>query len=198
MQIIGLTGGIGSGKSTVAGLFFELGIPIIDADKIAHSLTVKGSKINAHIREIWRDDVVSSEGELNRTALRTKVFSNPDELEKLEALLHPAIRSAMLEKISRHRAEALPYCILEVPLLFEKGFNRMVDKVIVVDLPEALQIERVQTRSGLSCEEIERIIKKQIDRASRLKRADYVIDNALPQETLASRVSILHEKITGS
>jgi dephospho-CoA kinase len=187
--LIGLTGGIGSGKSTVADLFARLGAGVVDTDLLARELTEPGTPVLARIAAEFGTEILSPDASLNRSRLRKRVFADPAARARLESLLHPPIRELMLE-----RAAALPspYAILVIPLLLETGQDALVDRVLVVDCPESVQVERVHRRSGLPEDEIARIMGSQIPRAERLSRADDVIDNQGDPDALPPQVERLH------
>jgi dephospho-CoA kinase len=184
-----LTGGIGSGKSSVAELFAGLGAGVIDTDLIARELTEPGTPTLARIVADFGSEVLSPDGTLDRGALRERVFRDRVARTRLEAILHPSIRELMLERVAKLRA---PYALLVVPLLFETGQETLMDRVLVVDCPEETQIERVQRRSQLSRAESERILASQVSRAERLARADDVIDNSGALAALAPQVERRH------
>jgi len=186
---VALTGGIGSGKSTVAELFAGLGIPVIDADAVAHALTAPGQPATSEIARSFGPEVLDSTGALDRAALRRMVFDDPAKRRRLEDLLHPAIRSRMVAEVAAARG---PYALLVIPLLFETGQTDLADRILVVDLPEVEQIRRVCLRSRLSETEVRRILDAQVPRALRLARADDVIDNSGPPAALGSAVLALH------
>lgn len=186
---IGLTGGIGSGKSTVADLFLARGAGIVDTDLIAHELTEPGTPTLERIHAAFGPEILETDGALNRAILRERVFANPGARTRLEAILHPRIRALMLERASALRA---PYAILVIPLLFETGQETLADRILVVDCPESLQIERVRRRSGLSTDQIAQIMASQIPRAQRLAGADDIIDNQDGPEALEAQVDGLH------
>lgn len=187
---VGLTGGIGSGKSTVAKLFEAFGAPVIDADQIAHELTAIGKpaleKISSHFKGVLKAD-----GSLDRAKLREQIFNHPTEKDWLENLLHPLIRKEMLSQLMHLN---VPYCILVIPLLAEKMNIHFLDRILVVDAPEDLQIERATARDKRSREEIEAILKSQVTREARIAIADDVITNAGSLEDLRQSVQALHEK----
>jgi len=191
MLRVGLTGGIGSGKSTVAARFAALGVPIIDADLLAHELTRPGQPALAEIESAFGGAVLSPAGELDRGALRQRVFANTGARKRLEAILHPRIRTRMLERLAEIRG---PYAVLVVPLLFEADQQDLADRVLVVDLPEPLQIERVQSRSGLDVATIRSIMASQTDRSTRLARADDVIDNSADTAALEPQIANMHRQ----
>jgi dephospho-CoA kinase len=189
---VGLTGGIGSGKSAVAELFAKLGAQVVDADEIAHELTRPGGEAIAAIRGAFGDRAIAADGSLDRAAMRTLAFGDPRARQRLEAILHPLIRAEISRRVAR---AAGPYAILVIPLLVEGGVDRSrTARVLVVDCPEAAQIERVTRRSGLPESEVRAILAAQASRAARLAAADDVIDNSGPIEALAGQVSRLHEK----
>jgi dephospho-CoA kinase len=186
---VALTGGIASGKSTVAKLFAAHGVPVIDTDEIAHDITRRGMPAVARIAEALGPDLVDESGELDRPLLRSRVFADPALRRRLEALLHPLI----LDETARRSARSGgPYQIVVVPLLFETGLERGFDRVLVVDCPEEEQRRRLQARDGESAAGAERILAAQLRREARLERADDVIVNDGTLATLAARVDALH------
>jgi dephospho-CoA kinase len=189
---IGLTGGIGSGKSTVAGLFAKLGVQVIDTDEIAHELTRAGGEAIAPIRAAFGAEAITTEGSLDRARMRRLVFRDAQARKRLEAILHPLIRAESVRRVER---AASPYVILVIPLLVEAGVDRSrTARVLVVDCAEDLQIERVMRRSGLPEAEVRAILASQATRERRLAAADDVIDNSGAPELLEGQVSRLHEK----
>jgi dephospho-CoA kinase len=190
--VVGLTGGIGSGKSAAADAFAELGARVVDTDAIAHDLTgVAGAAIPEIARQFGKAFIDSS-GAMDRKRMRDLVFSDAEEKQRLEALLHPMIRA---ESKRRIEAAKRPYVIHVVPLLVESpDYRARVSRVLVVDCPEALQIARVRQRSGLAEAEIRRIIASQIQRDKRLAAADDVIDNSTSIAAMQQQVRALHEK----
>lgn len=189
MLAVALTGGVGSGKSTVASLFSELGVPVIDADEISHALTAPGNPVLDLIAAAFGARFVDPDGHLDRAALRALVFADPSARERLESILHPRIRAEMRHRLAQLSA---PYAVLEIPLLFETGQTNLADRILVVDLPEAKQIDRVQRRSGLEAAEIRRIVDSQASRSRRLEGADDVIDNSGNPAALEDRTRRLH------
>jgi dephospho-CoA kinase len=190
--VVGLTGGIGSGKSTVAELLASLGAAVVDTDVIAHELTGAGGAAMAAIAGAFGASIVSPDGGLDRAAMRRLVFSDPSQKTRLEAILHPLIRRES-EARCRCLASAAPYVLLVVPLLVESGaYRQWVDRILVVDCDEALQVSRVMARSGLSRGEAQAIMASQATRAQRLAVADEVILNGGGREDLSLQVGALH------
>lgn len=188
---VGLTGGIASGKSTVASLFAALGVPIIDADVVAREVVAVGTPLLARIATRLGAGVLARDGSLNRRAVRDLVFADPAARAALEALTHPAIR----EEVNR-RAEAAkgPYSILAIPLLVEKGSAYRIDRVLVVDCDESLQIRRLQARDGTTLEQAQAILSAQATRGERLSAADDVIRNDGDLHALRDQVAALHAR----
>jgi len=190
--VVGLTGGIGSGKSAAADAFGRLGAAIVDTDAIAHELTAAGGAAIAEIARQFGKAFIDTSGAMDRKRMRDLVFNDADEKQRLEALLHPMIRAESQRRIA---ASAGPYVVLVVPLLIESaGYRERVGRVLVVDCPEALQLARVRQRSGLSDAEVKRVIASQIQRERRLAAADDVIDNSGTIAALQQQVRRLHEK----
>ncbi len=188
---IGLTGGIASGKSLVAEQFAALGIPIIDTDEIARAVVAPGEAALAEIRAQFGDKVFDATGRLDRRALRRRVFANAADRQALERILHPRIRARTLAAIA---AAEGPYLIVVVPLLVESGFERLVDRVLVVDCPEAIQLERLRHRDRESAEGARQILAAQASREARLAVADDVIDNSGPVADTQAQVAALHRR----
>lgn len=191
---VGLTGGIGSGKSEVARLFAQRGVPVIDADEIARALVAPGQPAYREIVETFGKAVLRAGGEIDRAALRQRVFDAPHERARLEAILHPRVRAEMQQQADQLAA---PYCLFVIPLLVETGQQADVDRVLVIDAPEDLQIQRVVARSGLSVEEARKIVAAQASRADRLAQADDVIVNDKDLARLDKAVGQLHAKYSG-
>lgn len=190
---VGLSGGIGSGKSTVAAMFQELGVRVIDSDAIAHRLTQPGGDAIPLIREMFGAEFLTAEGAMDRARMRKLAFGDVGAKRKLEAILHPLILSRMLEE--SEDVTDTPYLLLVVPLLFEApGFRKLVHRTLVVDCPEQAQIERTMARSGLSREEVLAIMSRQLARPERLRQADDVIRNDEGVEQLRARVRELHRQ----
>ncbi|HXE41063.1 MAG TPA: dephospho-CoA kinase [Azonexus sp.] len=190
--VVGLTGGIGSGKSTVAELFVELGAVLVDTDAIAHELTAPGGAAMPALRAEFGAGIAGADGALDRNAMRQLVFADPAARGKLEAILHPLIRRLSDE---RCRAAASPYVILAVPLLVESGaYRERCNRIVVVDCPESLQIQRVMARNGMSAAEVGAIMAAQASRPQRLAVADDVVLNDGDFSSLRDRVQALHRK----
>jgi len=175
MYVVGLTGGIGSGKSTVSDLFKKLGTDIIDADLAARKVVEKGSSALSQITDYFGKDSLLEDGTLNRAYLRSQIFEYQEKRQWLESLLHPLIRMWIEQSLSKARS---PYVIFESPLLLETNQHQLTDRILVVDIPENLQILRATQRDGNSTEQIQAIIDTQISRKERLKWADDIIDNS--------------------
>ena len=192
MLIVGLTGGIGSGKSTIADLFARHGVSLVDTDQIARDLTGSGGHALPAIREQLGPEFLNSDGALNRALMRRKAFRDPDARFRLEAILHPLIRDRVAARLN---ALDGPYALVVIPLLVEtEGYADLLDRVLVVDCNPELQIARTMARSGLGREEVERILAVQASRQARLARADDVILNEGDRAELAGKVRALHEK----
>jgi dephospho-CoA kinase len=187
--VVGLTGGIGSGKTAVADAFAALGVEIVDTDVLAHRLSSAGEPGFGAIRRIFGDSVVGSDGELDRSALRRRVFADTAARAELEGILHPLIRAEAARAMHRWRGA---YGIVVVPLLLEReGIRSIVDRILVVDCPEDEQVRRVVARSALAPEEVRAIMATQLDRAQRLAAADDVIDNSGPPAAIAPQAHAL-------
>lgn len=189
MLVIGLTGGIGSGKSTAADSFRQLGVNVIDADQVARQVVEPGQAVLSDIKAHFGAAVFSGE-QLNRSALRDIVFNDPEKRQLLEQLLHPLIREKIAKQIA---ALNDTYCIIEIPLLFESAPNPLVQRILVVDCEEDLQIDRASQRSNLSREQIETIMAAQASREYRLQAANEIIDNNKDLKHLREQVSQLHK-----
>lgn len=190
MYIVGLTGGIGSGKSTVAQVFQNLGIEIIDADQLSRDVVLPGSDALEKISEHFGSSVINKDGTLNRAFLREHVFNNTKEKIWLEELLHPLIREAFLRRVQQVSST---YCIYMAPLLIENNLTKTVDRVLVVDVPEQIQLERASARDDSEKNAIQKIIATQVSREQRLSMADDIIDNSGNTENLREKVQALHQ-----
>ncbi len=187
--VVGLTGGIGSGKTAVSDLFAIKGVTIVDADVIAREVVEPGQPALKAIIERFGSEMLLPDGSLNRRALREQVFNSNEDKDWLNELLHPAIRASMLRQTQQASSA---YCILSVPLLVENGLNKVVDKVLVVDVDEQQQIMRTSSRDQQSKQQVEKIIAAQATREQRLAVADDVIDNNGPPSALIDQVEQLH------
>ena len=189
--VIGLTGGIGSGKSAAADEFARLGATVVDTDAIAHELTGPGGAAIPEVRRQFGGAFIDAAGAMNRKRMRDLVFADAEEKQRLEALLHPMIRAESARRIASATGS---YCVHVVPLLVESpGYRERVGRVLVVDCPEEFQVARVRQRSGLPEREIRRIMASQIQREKRLAAADDVIDNSGTIAAMQQQARQLHE-----
>lgn len=187
---VGLTGGIGSGKSSAADCFALLGAAVVDTDAISHELTRPGGAAIGKLRAEFGDECLSADGALDRAAMRRRVFGDPDARRRLEAVLHPLIRETALTRVAAAQA---PYVVVVVPLLLETGaYRAIIQRVLVVDCDEATQVRRTMARSGLSEQDVRAIMATQLPRAVRLARADDVIRNDGDLEALRRQAAALH------
>lgn len=192
MLVIGLTGGIGCGKSSVARIFSALGAAVIDTDEIAHRLTAKGAPALAAIIEQFGSSYQLPDGNLDRARLRKRVFSDHAAKEKLETLLHPLIKQRVVSEMAEAQG---PYLVLVIPLFFETGAYRdLVDRVLVVDCDENQQISRTMSRSKLSAADVRTIMAHQTPRAERIKQADDILSNRGDHADLEEHVKELHQR----
>ncbi|EPU3917966.1 dephospho-CoA kinase [Aeromonas hydrophila] len=191
MYVVAITGGIGSGKTTVANQFAELGIEVVDADVIAREVVEPGTPALAAIAAHFGSEVITPDGQLDRRRLRERVFTDPQAKGWLNALLHPLIRTEMQRQCAAART---PYCLLVVPLLVENRLTALANRVLVIDVDEATQIERTCRRDGVSREQAQAILAAQASRAERLAAADDVLDNhnGTP-EAIKNQILALHE-----
>jgi len=189
MLKIGLTGGIGCGKTTVAKAFELLKIPVIDADEIAHQLVAIGQPALAQIQQEFGAAIFSPDDSLNRKKLKELIFSDPKQKQKLESILHPLVYQSIQTELKQLDS---PYCIICIPLLFETNMTRFVDRVLVVDCPVETQIERVRKRDNMTMERIQSIIDSQVSRTFRKAQANDLIDNSEIDDRLAEDVKKLH------
>lgn len=198
VPVIGLTGGIGSGKSTVAGQLVARGAALIDTDAIAHQLTEPGGEAIAAIRAAFGDDVIAADGRMDRAAMRAIAFSDPTARQRLEGILHPMIRARTQAHLEAAVRGGAPYVIVAVPLLVESGdWRDRVDRVLVVDCPVEVQVERVMHRSGLTREQVGAILAAQASREARLAAADDIVDNSGAPEALGPQAEALHARYAG-
>lgn len=187
--IVGLTGGIGSGKTTVANLFLELGVPVIDADNVARQVVKKGTLLLAQIVAHFGEQILLDNGELDRAKLRELIFQQPEEKIWLNNLLHLPIREEMLRQL---HAQTYPYVLWVVPLLIENHLTRLCQRVLVIDVKLETQLQRATQRDGNQIELIQQIINSQVDRSTRLSFADDVINN---DEDLSQTFVTLKQKV---
>lgn len=197
-MIIGVTGGIASGKSTVARAFAALGVPWVDADDVAREVVEPGEPALAEIAERYAREegprVLQQDGSLDRRALREIVFADPAERQWLESVTHPRIRQRLIAHLERLQAEGAPYVLLVSPLLFESGQSEMADRCLVIDVPESLQLARTAARDDVDEAQARAIVAAQMSRAERLARADDVIDNSGDEAGLKAQVAELDRK----
>jgi dephospho-CoA kinase len=191
MLIIGLTGGLASGKSEAARQFIKLGIPVLDADQIARELVAPGEPLLDEICALFGNDLRLADGSLDRAALGRRVFADPAQRRRLEALLHPQVRARMEGQLAELQA---PYAVLMAPLLIEAQMTDMVDRVLVIDAPEGIQRERARQRDGHDPQHVNLILAAQADRSSRLAAADDVIVNDGDLNKLQRDVERLHQR----
>lgn len=193
MAIVGLTGGIGSGKSTVVRLFGDLGVHWVDADDVAREVVEPGTPALQAIADHFGPDILDANGALDRARLRTIVFEDPEQRAWLEGLLHPVIREELIRQL-HPEPYTLPYVLLVSPLLFETDQHELVNRTLVVDVPVDVQIERTMSRDTNSRDQVERIIAAQMPREQRLARADAIIDNNCTREDVERQVRDLHKQ----
>ena len=198
MYVVALTGGIGSGKSEAAKIFAELGVPITDVDVISHQLTSKNQPLISTLAANFGQQYITPDGALNRTAMRDLVFKDHHALEKLNAILHPAIYEGAIKQLQQHAQainQTIPYQLLVVPLLFESPrYAPHINRILVVDCDEKIQIARVKNRSNLPEFQIIQIIRTQISREERLKLANDVIENNGNVDKLRQKILAIHKK----
>jgi dephospho-CoA kinase len=192
--IVGLTGGIASGKSLVGAMFVKLGASLIDTDVVAREIVALGEPGLAAVGAEFGPSVLLPSGELNRPALRSLVFADDAKRRQLEAILHPLIRSRTRAKLVGLEA---PYALVAVPLLVETSFGDLVDRILVVDSPEAAQLERLMRRDAIPRAEAQAMLRAQVDRGTRLKAAHDVIDNSGTPDATRRQVEILHRRYLG-
>ncbi|GAA3909588.1 dephospho-CoA kinase [Litoribacillus peritrichatus] len=191
MQVIGLTGGIGSGKSTVSKAFAALGIHVVDADQKARDVVQQGKPALSQIADHFGQSILQGDGNLNRAKLRTIIFNAPKEKDWLEHLLHPLIRKDIEQDLL---SASSPYAILESPLLFETDQHEMTDKTLLVDVPVDVQVARGCIRDNNSEEQIRKIIASQMPREEKQLKADFILDNNEDISTLSDKVDKLHQQ----
>lgn len=194
MFLIGLTGGIGSGKSTVASRLKTLGARIVDADKIAREIVEAGEPALAELAEAF-DGVLNADGSLNRAELARQAFAAPDATEKLNSITHPRIRERTLERFAEARTDGVPVLVYDMPLLIENGEYKKMDHVLVVDAADEIRIDRLVNSRGLDEEDARRRIAAQISREERLAAADSVVDNSGTRDQLLQQVDTFWEQV---
>lgn len=190
MLIVGLTGGIGSGKSTVAEMFADLGVPVIDADLVARDLVTPGQPALAAIVVAFGKEILDTDGALQRKQLRSLIFSDALKRKRLETILHPLIAAEMQRRVEQLAAA---YCVLCIPLLLESGHARRVHRILLVDAPHYLQYRRVMARDGISATEVAAIMRAQVPFRAAQARADDIIYNIADQSQLHAEVERLHQ-----
>jgi len=188
-MIVGLTGGIGSGKSAASRAFESLGIGCVDADLVAREVVAADSAALNSIADRFGPGILTAEGQLNRALLRERIFTSATDKTWLETLLHPLIREKMLGQLARQPS---PYSVLIAPLLFENDLDALCDETVLIDVPEPVQRERVMERDGATREQVQRIIDSQMSRAEKQSRATHCIDNTGTLEALEAEVLALH------
>lgn len=193
-MIIGMTGGIASGKSTVARAFGQLGIGWVDADDVAREIVKPGTPALADIVARYGPHILNSDGSLDRAALRTIVFADPEQRRWLESVTHPRIRACIVSHLHELQHQGSPYVLLVSPLLFESGQSALVDRTLVIDIPERLQISRTTARDNVDEAQAKAILAAQMSRQERLSRADDVIDNDGDLASLETQVRILDQR----
>ena len=192
MLVVGLTGGIGSGKSSATEIFEKHGAPVIDADVIAHQLTLPGTEALLEISKQLGDQFITSQGELNRKKMAQFIFDHPDKKAVLENILHPRVRVRITNELQK--LDSPPYVILAVPLLLETNFSELVDRILVITAPENIRIQRVTSRDGRNADEVKTIMEHQVDQKTRLEKADDILDNSGTLDELESLIKQLHNQ----
>ncbi len=192
--VVGLTGGIASGKSTIAGFFAELGVPVVDTDIVAREVVAPGSPALAEIRAAFGDEIIDAQGELDRRTMRNIIFDDDDKRRSLEAILHPRIRA---ETWRQAAAADGPYVVVVVPLLYESPMKSEMDRIVVVDCAEETQVDRLMSRDNETREQACRILATQASREQRLTIADDIVSNDGDMDAARARVRRLHETYLG-
>lgn len=189
--LVGLTGGIGSGKTVVSDYFSKLGAPVIDTDIVARDIVLPGSSTLEKLTNTFGTQIIDKQGNLNREALRKTAFSKTENKQKLDAIMHPAIREQTLKQINESN---YAYCIVVVPLLIETDFKQLVDRILVVTANKQNRVNWIKKRSQLSEEEINNIMQTQTKDEIRLQFADDIIQNNASIKALQAKVEALHQK----
>ena len=196
MLLIGLTGGIASGKTLVSDFFSELGSPVVDADLLAREVVIPGSKGLKALTQHFTADILTADGGLNRAKLREIVFANPSEREFLDNTIHPLIRELSEARIEEARKADYAYLVYAVPLLFETDQQKRFDRIVAVDVPRSTQLKRLLERDGSDEVQANAILDAQATREDRLSIASDVIDNSGSIEKTQQQVRVLHEKFS--
>ena len=194
MLVIGLTGSIGTGKSEAAGLLEALGASLISADQVGHEAYSPNTEAWEQVVAAFGGGILQGDGEINRRELGAIVFSDPDKLEKLNQIMHPRMARVVADKIEILRSQGVDVVVVEAALLFEAGWDSLVEEVWVTDSPEEIVIERLKQRNGLSEEEARKRISSQMDRVERLERSDFVIDNSGDMAGLGNAIKELWDR----
>ena len=194
-MLVGLTGGIGCGKSTAVDAFRALGVAVIDADKISKDLVQAGKPAFKEIVKEFSHEILNTDGELDRIKLKERVFSDPTELKRLEAIIHPNVRREIKRQIATVEKQTSPYILVDIPLLIEKDYMDMFDRIIVVDCTTEQQIQRVKQRDNLNDTIIKSIIKKQATREKRLNAATDILNNTSSILALEKQIKLLHKSL---
>ena len=194
MKVIGLTGGIACGKTTLSSMLKELGAAVVDADEISRSLTAEGGEALPLIREAFGDGVFNGDGSLDRKALGSAVFASESEREKLNAILHPMVYGRMEQEIRFCKEKGFAVVVLDVPLLFETGGDRLADITLCAVVPEEVQIQRLYSRNGLSREEALSRIRSQMPNEEKARRSHIVIDTNRPLQELEQMINTLYQE----
>lgn len=190
-MVVGVTGGIGSGKTAATDMFQQFGIQVVDADVIARAIVAIGSPVLKRITQHFGEHLLTPEGELNRSALRQLIFSDDAAKAQLNAITHPAIRQQLLSEL--HQASS-PYVILSAPLLFENGLDALCQRVLLIDVPEAIQYQRTQARDQVSQQQVAAIINAQMPRQQKIQLATDMIDNSGTLAELQQQVAAHHQR----
>jgi dephospho-CoA kinase len=188
---IAITGGAGSGKSTVARMFKELGVPVLDADEAARDAVAVGSPAWQELRRLYGPEYFREDGSLDRAKVAARVFADPGEKRRLEEIVHPRVAQEIKHRLQELEEQGAPLALVEVPLLFEAGLEAAYDKIIVVDVDEADQVRRLGERDGRSAAEIAGILQAQLPLKDKVKKADYVIDNRGDLKATLKQVKII-------
>lgn len=195
MIVIGITGGIASGKSTISNMLKKAGIPVIDADEISRDVVKKGSAALEEISKEFGERILNSDGTLNRRALGSIVFSDSRKLEKLNSITHPRIKCLIKEKIIQYKNEGKKLCAVDAPLLIETGFYELVDIVILVYVDRKLQLKRLINRDNITYQQAQKRIESQMSFEEKMKYADYIIDNSRDIEYTKQQINTILNKI---